>query len=54
LSLIGPDGLLRQLTKTVIESALAEGMSEHLGYEMHDPAGAGTGDIATAPGRRRC
>jgi putative transposase len=45
LSLTGPDGLLKQLTKTVIESALAEEMTEHLGYEKHDPAGAGTGNI---------
>jgi putative transposase len=45
LSLTGPDGLLKQLTKTVIESALQEEMTEHLGYEKHDPAGAGTGNI---------
>jgi putative transposase len=45
LSLTGPDGLLKQLTKTVIESALAEEMTEHLGYEKHDPAGAGRGNI---------
>jgi putative transposase len=45
LSLTGPEGLLKQLTKTVIESALAEEMTEHLGYEKHDPAGAGTGNI---------
>jgi putative transposase len=41
LSLTGPDGLLKQLTKTVIESALSEEMTEHLGYEKHDPAGVG-------------
>jgi transposase-like protein len=45
LSLTGPDGLLKQLTKTVLESALQEEMTEHLGYEKHDPAGAGTGNI---------
>ncbi|HZC54393.1 MAG TPA: IS256 family transposase [Mycobacterium sp.] len=45
LSLTGPDGLLKQLTKTVIETALGEEMTEHLGYEKHDPAGAGTGNI---------
>ena len=31
LSLTGPDGLLKQLTKTVIEAALQEEMTEHLG-----------------------
>jgi putative transposase len=39
LSLTGPDGLLKQLTKTVIETALDEEMTEHLGYEKHDAAG---------------
>lgn len=43
--LTGPDGLLKQLTKIVIETALKEGMTEHLGHEKHDPAGAGTGNI---------
>jgi putative transposase len=43
LSLTGPDGLLKQLTKTVLETALAEEMTEHLGYEKNDLAGAGAG-----------
>ena len=34
LSLTGPDGLLKQLTKTVLETALNEEMTEHLGYEL--------------------
>src|SRR6185503_7954536 len=45
LSLTGPDGLLKQLTKAVIETALNEEMTEHLGYEKHDPVGAGSGNI---------
>ena len=45
LSLTGPDGLLKQLTRTVLETALNEEMTEHLGYEKHDPAGAGAGNI---------
>ena len=45
LSLTGPDGLLKQLTKTVLETALNEEMTGHLGYEKHDPAGAGSGNI---------
>jgi transposase-like protein len=45
LSLTGPDGLLKQLTKTVLETALGEEMTEHLGYEKHDAAGAGSGNI---------
>jgi putative transposase len=35
LSLTGPDGLLKQFTKTVLETALNEEMSEHLGYDKH-------------------
>ena len=44
LSLTGPDGLIKQLTKTVLETALNEEMTEHLGYEKNDPAGRGSGN----------
>ena len=52
--LLGPDGLLSQVTKAVLERALAEEMTGHLGYEKHDPAGRGAGTAATAPPARRC
>ena len=45
LSLTGPDGLLKQLTKTVLETALNEEMTEHLGHEKNAPPTAGTGNI---------
>ena len=45
LSLTGPDGLLKQLTKTVLETALNEEMTEHLGYEKHDAPEAGAGNV---------
>jgi len=41
LSLTGPDGLLRQLTKTVLETALNQEMTEHLGHEKGGPTVAG-------------
>ena len=41
----GPDGLLKQLTKSVLETALDEEMSERLGYEKHDPAGLESGNV---------
>jgi len=44
LSLTGADGLLRPLTKTVIEAALEEEMSEHLGYDKHAAAGRNGGN----------
>ena len=37
--IIGENGLLKQLTKAVLERALAAEMTDHLGYEKHDPAG---------------
>jgi putative transposase len=46
LSLTGPDGLLKQLTKTVLETALNEEMTEHLGHEKHgQPVDGGSGNI---------
>jgi Transposase, Mutator family len=45
LSLTGPDGLLKQLTKTVLETELNEEMTEHLGYEKCDPLVGGMGNI---------
>jgi putative transposase len=44
VELLGPDGLLSQVTKAVLERALAEEMTSHLGYEKHDPAGRGSGN----------
>ena len=37
--IIGENGLLKQLTKAILERALAAEMTEHLGYAKHDPAG---------------
>lgn len=42
--LLGPDGLLGQVTKAVLERALDEELSDHLGYEKGDPAGRGSGN----------
>jgi putative transposase len=45
LSLTGPDGLLKQLTKTVLETALNEELTEHLGHEKHGRADPDTGNV---------
>jgi putative transposase len=45
LSLTGPDGLLKQLTKVVIETALDQEMTEHLGHEKNAPAGNEAGNV---------
>jgi putative transposase len=39
LSLTGPDGLLKQFTKSVLETALNEEMTDHLGHEKHRAGG---------------
>jgi putative transposase len=44
VELVGPDGLLNQLTKRVLETALEEEMAEHLGYDKHDPVGRNRGN----------
>jgi len=44
VSLTGPDGLLKYLTKTVVEAALEEEMADHLGYDKHDPVGRNLGN----------
>lgn len=44
VSLVGPGGLLAGLTKTVLETALEAEMTEHLGYEPHDPVGHHSGN----------
>ena len=42
--IIGENGLLKQLTKAVLERAMQAEMTEHLGYEKHDPAGHNSGN----------
>lgn len=44
LQLTGEGGLLQQLTKRVIEAALDGEITDHLGYEKHDPAGKDGGN----------
>ncbi len=39
--LIGQNGLLKHLTKKLVEVALGAEMTNHLGYEKHDAAGQG-------------
>jgi putative transposase len=53
VALTGPDGLLKALTKTVIETALDEEMSEHLGYDKHEPVGRNRGNSRNGKRQRR-
>jgi transposase-like protein len=44
VELVGPGGLLTGLTKSVLEASLEAEMSEHLGYDKHDPVGRTKGN----------
>jgi putative transposase len=48
----GPDGLLAQMTKAVLERALDVEIADHLGYEHGDPAGHGSGNSRNGHGRK--
>ena len=45
VALTGPDGLLKQLTRAVLETALNQEMTEHLGHDKHGPAGNEAGNV---------
>ncbi|WP_237533644.1 IS256 family transposase [Streptomyces sp. SID685] len=44
LQLTGEGGLLQQLTKRVLESALEGEITDHVGYDKHDAAGRNSGN----------
>lgn len=44
VELVGRGGLLTGLMKSVFETALEAEMTEHLGYDKHDPMGRNGGD----------
>jgi putative transposase len=41
---IGENGLLKQLTKALLERAMSAELTNHLGYEKNDPAGYHSGN----------
>ena len=42
--IIGENGLLKQLTKQLLERAMAAELTEHVGYEKHDAVGHKSGN----------
>jgi putative transposase len=42
--ILGEQGLLKRFSKAVLERALGTELTDHLGYEKHDPAGRGSGN----------
>jgi len=49
----GDTGLLKQLTKAIIERAMQAEMTEHLGYKKHDPAGNRSGNSRNGTSRKK-
>jgi putative transposase len=42
--IIGENGLLKRLTKALLERAMNAELTNHLGYEKHDPVGHNSGN----------
>jgi putative transposase len=51
--LIGQNGLLKQLTKALVERALDAELTHHLGYEKNDPQGRGSGNSRNGKGKKK-
>jgi putative transposase len=50
--ILGEGGVLKQLTKRLVENALEGEMTEHLGYEPHAPEGKHTGNSRNGKGEK--
>ncbi len=51
--IIGENGLLKQLTKALLERAMHAELTEHLGYEKHDPAGYNSGNSRNGASQKK-
>ncbi len=51
-SLIGPNGLVKELTKALVERMLAGELNHHLGYEKHEVAGYNSGNSRNGKSRK--
>src|SRR5215467_2951730 len=51
--LIGENGLLKQLTKALVERALNAELTHHLGYEKNQPEGRGSGNSRNGKSRKK-
>jgi len=50
--ILGKDGLLKQLTKIIVERALEGELTDHLGYPPHSQTGNNTGNSRNGKGRK--
>ena len=53
VELTGDDGLLTAMIRQVLQTGLEVELSDHLGYEAHDPAGRGSGNSRMGRRARR-
>ena len=51
--IVGPGGLLKQLTKGLLERAMNAELTHHLGYGKHEPEGRGSGNSRNGKSRKR-
>lgn len=50
--LFGKDGLLKELTARLVERVLEAELTDHLGYEKHNPAGRNSGNNRNGHGNK--
>jgi putative transposase len=50
--MVGPDGLLKQLTKALLERAMNAELTHHLGYGKHELEGRGSGNSRNGQSRK--
>jgi len=50
--LIGENGLLKQLTKLLVEKALEAEMAEHLGHNKHEPVANPAGNTRNGKSKK--
>lgn len=51
--IIGKNGLLKQLTKALLERAMHAELTEHVGYQKHDPVGNNSGNSRNGASKKK-
>jgi putative transposase len=51
--IVGENGLLKQLTKAILERAMNAELADHLGYEKHDRAGYNSGNSRNGKSQKK-
>src|SRR6516165_8492824 len=52
VELTGDDGLLTAMIRQVLQTGLEVELTDHLGYEPHDPVGRGSGNSRNGTSRK--